>query len=42
MKYGSQKTILLSNNLWQKIIIDFITKLLKSRNLATGIQYDSI
>ena len=42
IKSGPQKIILLSEKPWQKIIINFIIKLLKSINLAIGIQYDSI
>ena len=42
IKYGSQKTISLLNGPWQEITMDFITKLLKNRDLATGIQYNSI
>ena len=41
-KYSSQKTILLLERLWQEITIDFITKLPKSRDPATGIYYNSI
>ena len=41
-KYGPRKIIPSPDGSWQEIIIDFITKLPKSKNPATGIQYDLI
>ena len=41
-KYSPQKIILLLEGLWQDFIIDFITKLPRSINPVTGIQYNFI
>ena len=41
-KYGKTKIIPLSEHPWQEITMDFITKLPKSKDPVTRIQYDSI
>ena len=41
-KYGETKVIPLPEHPWQEITMDFITKLPKSKDPATRIQYDSI
>ena len=40
--YGEQQQIEAPQQAWQKITMNFITKLLPSKDMVTGVSYDSI